>query len=104
MPHILWAEDSEVDRMFIQAVMRQLPEQPTTEFADDGDALLKGLETSKPDLLVLDLMMPGASGLEVLSILQAKGSTIPVAVFSGAEGAATIAACYKLGATRFIQK
>lgn len=34
--------------------------------APDGPALLSMMETQRPDLLLLDIMMPGMSGLEVL--------------------------------------
>lgn len=90
--------------MFIQAVLRQLPGHPATEFVEDGEELLERLPLCKPDLIVLDLQMPRVGGLEVLSQLQARGNQVPVVVFSGSEGAATIAACYKMGARSFIQK
>ena len=38
--------------------------------AEDGYAALRALETSKPDLVVLDVMMPGKSGWEVLEAIR----------------------------------
>src|SRR5688572_3752111 len=104
MPHVLWAEDSPADRLFIQAVLAQLPARPTTEFVQDGEELLERLESARPDLIVLDLAMPKVGGLEALSQLRQRGCEAPVVVFSGAEGAETVAACRRMGAAAFIQK
>jgi DNA-binding response OmpR family regulator len=57
--------------------------------ASDGEAGLKDLFASRPDALVLDLMLPGRSGLEVLRELRSEPLTrdLPVVVLSarGAE-------------------
>jgi DNA-binding NarL/FixJ family response regulator len=104
MALVLWAEDNPIDRMFIHAALDEETSRPAIEFVDDGDALLQRLESSAPSLIVLDLHMPKASGLEVLSLLHQRAQSAPVIIFSCAEGAATIAACYRLGAAKFIQK
>ena len=46
----------------------------------DGEALLSALKTEKPDLIVLDVMMPGKDGIEVLKEIRANRHTkdIPV--------------------------
>ena len=57
--------------------------------ASDGEAGLKDLFASRPDVLVLDLMLPGRSGLEILRELRAEPLTrdLPVVVLTarGAE-------------------
>ena len=52
--------------------------------AADGEQALALVEKSRPDLIVLDLMMPKLDGLEVLKRLQARGQgDIPVIVMTG---------------------
>ena len=51
------------------------------EAADAAEALAR-LETEKPDLLVLDLGLPGRNGLELLQELRAAGIDVPVVVLS----------------------
>ena len=46
--------------------------------AADGEAALDGLRDRRPDLVVLDLMLPGIDGLEVCRRIRAKGDDVPV--------------------------
>ncbi len=55
-----------------------------TEIAADGREALQKVEAHPPDLVMLDYMMPGSGGLEVLKELQAgDAKSIPVIVMSG---------------------
>jgi len=47
------------------------------EVAEDGLAALEAVRTGRPDLLVLDIMLPGLDGFEVCSRLRAEGNHIP---------------------------
>src|SRR5262249_26226392 len=51
-----------------------------TEFAKDGSEALRKLESSRPDLIILDDMMPGLSSLDVLRELHKREHDIPVVV------------------------
>jgi len=75
------------------------------ETAKDGESALKALDTSSPpDLVLLDVWMPGIDGMEVLSRLRAKGMTLPVIVMSGHGTIETAVKATKLGAYDFIEK
>ncbi len=55
-----------------------------TDRAMDGHEALRKAQALGPDLIILDYMLPGLSGYEVLRELQASGSgSIPVVVISG---------------------
>jgi two-component system OmpR family response regulator len=56
--------------------------------ADNGPSALAAVAESDPDLVVLDVMMPGMDGLGVLQNLRAAGSQVPV-IFLTARDAAT---------------
>ncbi len=61
--------------------------------AKDGDEALALCRTQRPDVLTLDLAMPGLDGLGVLKALKAAGAQVPVVVvsaFSAAQGARAV--------------
>src|ERR1700743_3673640 len=59
-----------------------------TVTADNGNSALAAVAESDPDLIVLDVMMPGLDGLGVLHNLRAAGSQVPV-IFLTARDVAT---------------
>jgi two-component system alkaline phosphatase synthesis response regulator PhoP len=54
---------------------------PVVTAADGDEGLLKAFD-ARPDLIVLDLMLPGCSGLEILDELRSRGERVPVLVLS----------------------
>jgi len=52
------------------------------ETAKDGQGALRKVESSRPDLILLDYMMPGMTGLDVLKELRKRGNHIPVVIMT----------------------
>jgi CheY-like chemotaxis protein len=50
--------------------------------AKDGDEALQKLEKFHPDLVLLDIVLPGLDGIQTLSMIKAKDRSIPVILFS----------------------
>ena len=48
-----------------------------------GAQLLDAVPTFRPDVIVVDMMMPGLSGIEVLAALRRAGLAVPVILISG---------------------
>lgn len=67
-------------------------------------ALCNGGGAESPDLLVLDLSMPGRSGLELLRRLTLRRPELPVLVFTMHESAAMLDQCLRAGAAGFVTK
>ena len=98
---ILVCDDDPSLRELVRAVLG--PDYRFVEAAD-GSAALDLVRTERPDLIVLDVMLPGLSGIEVLEELRTTESlkAIPVVVitaWSHAEIDAQVA-----GADRFVSK
>ena len=72
--------------------------------AKDGESALKFLETNAPDLMLLDVWMPGIDGLEVLERARARHPRLPVLVMSGHGTIETAVKATRLGAYDFIEK
>ena len=62
---ILLVDDSRASRMLCSSVIKSLRPGLVILEAGDGEAALAVLETHTPDLAVLDMNMPGMSGLEL---------------------------------------
>jgi DNA-binding response OmpR family regulator len=51
--------------------------------AGDGAVGLRTAEKEKPDLILLDMMLPGLSGMEICRALREKGAVVPIICISG---------------------
>lgn len=50
--------------------------------APDGETALEAARSQRPDLILLDVMLPGMSGIELLRVLRREGRQVPVIVLS----------------------
>ncbi len=72
--------------------------------AEDGPAAVKVLEENYVDLILLDLAMPGMSGLEFLALLEERGETAPVIVVTASNSVEAAVEVMKAGAREFVIK
>jgi len=82
---ILVVDDNVMARTFIERTLGRKGYEMVT--ASSGDEALAALVENPVDMIFLDLVMPGMSGMEVLQTLQAdeRHRHIPVVVVSGSE-------------------
>ncbi len=73
------------------------------ELATDGAAGARAALTAAPDVIVLDLLLPGQSGFDVLSQLQPR-SSVPVIVLTALSDLSDRLRCFELGAVDFLPK
>jgi DNA-binding response OmpR family regulator len=73
---------------------------------DDGDAALVEVERALPDLIVLDVMMPGRDGLEVLREIKSRAATagVPVVLLTAKAADSDIWDGWKSGADYYMTK
>jgi len=72
--------------------------------AHDGDAALDTIAVTDLDLVVLDVMLPGRSGFDVLRTLRAAGSTLPVVLLTARDDVIDRVAGLELGADDYVVK
>lgn len=79
------------DEVFLQTVLKHVLEETGYEVEVAGDGLegLKAVETNPPDLILMDVMMPGADGNEVCHRLKSSQRTrqIPIIMLTAMSGA-----------------
>jgi DNA-binding NarL/FixJ family response regulator len=79
---VVLADDHAVVRRGMQALLESERDFSVVGVAADGLETVRLTERLKPDVLVLDLMMPGLSGLEALRILRERSPRTRVVVLS----------------------
>jgi CheY-like chemotaxis protein len=76
------------------------------EVSPDGENGLKVMRTFKPDLIILDLMLPGISGVDVMKEIRAEPdfAKVPVIVFSNTYLTNLIQEAWRAGANKCLSK
>jgi DNA-binding NarL/FixJ family response regulator len=100
------ADDHAVVRAGYRRLLELEPDIAVVAEYADADAAYSGLVTGgdRLDLLVLDLSMPGRSGLELLRRLGQRLPALRVLVFTMHDGAAMVGQCLRAGAAGFVTK
>jgi DNA-binding NtrC family response regulator len=72
--------------------------------ADSADSAETALDTEQPDLILLDVVMPGRDGLSFLKSIRQRGSEVPVLMVSALDTAKTATEALRLGASDYLVK
>src|SRR6476646_4952674 len=72
--------------------------------ANSAEAAREALNTEKPDLVLLDVVMPGQDGLSFLRWMREQGSDVPVLMVSALDTAKTAVEALQLGAADYLVK
>ena len=75
-----------------------------TNWAADGETALKLLNANGHDLILLDVRMPGISGIEVLQRLRTSGLDTPVIMMTAHGNESLVVECMKAGAADYVAK
>ncbi|MFO0874925.1 MAG: response regulator transcription factor [Phycisphaerales bacterium] len=89
------------------AVHMSFEEHPTIEsigWIDASDLIVETVLAQRPDVMLLDLTMPGVDPLEALRELRARGAPLKVIAFSGYDDAETVRLARAAGADAFLGK
>lgn len=81
---VLLVEDNALTRYTIKSLLDKLGHEVVAE-AEDGAAAVKCFKESKPDVVFLDLILPGKSGVEILEDLRAVDPAARVVIVTAVE-------------------
>jgi DNA-binding NtrC family response regulator len=100
---VLIVDDDPTQRRLMQAVLER--EGFAVAQADGGEAALDRIATGLlPDVVILDLVMPRVTGVEVLKTLRSQGFAAPVVVLTATGGVDTVVQAMQAGANDFFIK
>lgn len=96
------------DEISLQNALKEflLAEKFEVIVADDGEIALKLAKSKKPDLIMLDIILPKKDGFEVLTELRGDSATshIPVILLTNLEDAGDIEKAFSLGINMYLVK
>jgi DNA-binding NtrC family response regulator len=101
VPRVLVVDDEAGVRESIRMLLAAECEVVT---AESVDAALARIAAAPPDLVLLDLVMPGRSGLELLEELHQRDDPPPVVVLTATKTVTTAVEAMKLGAADYVTK
>jgi len=101
IPRIMVVDDDLSIRNFIRVNLEARSYQVFT--APDGEEAIRIAEKEKPDLVILDIVMPGLDGFAVCRKIR-EWSAVPVIMLSAREGENDKEKCAACGATDYLTK
>jgi DNA-binding response OmpR family regulator len=101
IPRILVVDDDPSILKFVQVNLEARGYQVLT--AADGEEAIRMAEKEKPELLILDIVMPGMDGFAVCRKIRQR-STVPVIMLSAREGENDKEKCEACGADDYLTK
>ena len=97
MPNLLVVDDDVMMLRYLRTVLECEHYQVTTA-ASGAEALQELRRRPLPDVVLMDLVMPGMDGLETLERLREIAPSLKVIMLSGSKGAREVVQAMKLGA------
>jgi DNA-binding NarL/FixJ family response regulator len=101
---VLIADDQLLVRAGICELLKVLPELALVGQASDGAEALRLIETHKPDLVLMDLAMPGMNGLEATALAKKQFPRIKVIILSDHASEEFVFRALRSGADGFVMK
>ncbi|MBP8953953.1 MAG: response regulator transcription factor [Armatimonadetes bacterium] len=101
---VILADDHAIVRQGLAALLQREPDIAILAQAADGEAAWGLIETHQPDIAILDLAMPRATGIEVARRVQAAALDTRVVLLTMHDDAATALQAQEAGVTGFVVK
>ena len=101
-PTVFVVDDDEAIRKALSLLLKSV--NIISETYESAQEFLDAYDPSRPGCLVLDVRMPGMSGLDLQKHLADKGITIPIVIITGHGDVPMAVEAVKMGAVEFIEK
>jgi two-component system nitrate/nitrite response regulator NarL len=101
---IVLVDDHALCRNGLTDLLQQRGNMQVVAALGDTDQLVAVLQEHKPDLVVLDLRMPGTDGLSLLRRMRAEGCDTPALILTMSDAEADLAAALRAGARGYLLK
>ena len=101
---VVLADDHPVVRGGLRALLESLPTYEVVGEAVDGDAAVREVQLTRPDVVLMDVQMPGVDGLEATRRIRAATPDVAVLVLTMFDDDDTVFAAMRAGAQGYLLK
>jgi DNA-binding NarL/FixJ family response regulator len=101
---VVLADDHPVVRGGLRALLESLPAYEVVAEAVDGEAAIREVQLTKPDVVLMDVQMPGVDGLEATRRIRVATPDVAVLVLTMFDDDDTVFAAMKAGAQGYLLK
>ena len=104
MIRLLVADDHAIVRSGLKQIFALAPDLCVIAEASNGADVLEGLRTQNPDMILLDMNMPGVSGPDLIQRIRAQRPTLPILVLSMHNETQLASRALRAGANGYVTK
>jgi len=104
MTRVLIVDDHAFIRRGIQAILNSSPEFDFCGEADNGIAAIRLSADLQPDIIVMDVSMPGLNGLEATRVIREANPNIKVLLLTLHESGEILRSAFQVGAQGYLMK
>ena len=104
MIRILLADDYDIFRERVKQILKETPDMVVTGEARNGQEVIEMIDRNDYNFLVLDVVMPGRNGLDILKDIRQKKPKIPILMISIYEEDQYALRSFKEGASGYMTK
>lgn len=102
--HVVIADDHPVFREGLRGVLASMPEVAEVTECDDGETALAVVRARRPDVVLMDLSMPGLGGLDATRTISRESPDVRVLVLTMLEDEESLVAAMEAGAAGYLVK
>ena len=104
MTQIFLVEDHPIMRQSLRSLLEREADLVVSGEAADGESALEQIGQAQPDLVLIDVSLPGMNGIELARLLHSRHPDILVAMLSGHDGKTHVEQALLAGACGYILK
>jgi two-component system, NarL family, invasion response regulator UvrY len=101
---VMLVDDHAVVRMGFRLLIDAAPDMLVVAEAESGEEAVRGIDEARPDVVILDISMPGIGGLEAVHRILARAPQARILVLSAHEDAMHARRVLKAGAAGYLTK
>ena len=104
MPRVLVVDDHAFIRRGVQTILDPFPEWELCGEADNGNDAIRLAEELKPEVIIMDLSMPGLNGIEATRVIRKAQPGVKIVLLTLHESAELLRSAFRAGARGYLLK